>query len=86
MANAQDKQRQTEVAAIHKKFKKDISDIQTKADLLAGTAQINTITVKGKKIPAIKKVEINKNLPEFMRFMEANYKNSNIKVELKRKI
>lgn len=81
-----DKQRQQEVAAFKRKLKKDISDVQLKADLLSGTAELSSIKVKGKKVKATKTAVVNKNLPEFMKFMEANYKNSNIKVELKKRI
>lgn len=82
------KQQQQEIQAIHKKLKKDISDIQTKADLLSGNAEISTINVKGKKVSAIKQSQSvgNKNLPKFLKFMEENYKNSNINVELKKRI
>lgn len=87
MADNESKQRQKEIADIHKKFKKDISDIQTKADLLSGKAEISTINVKGKKVSAIKKPEpINKNLPKFLDFMEKNYQNSQIKVKLIKRV
>lgn len=86
MAIDANKQKTGEIAAIHKKFKQDIADVQTKADLLSGQLQINTVNVKGKKVPAVKKVEINKNLNRFIEFMETNYKSSMLKVTLKKKV
>ena len=86
MATDANKQKSGEIAAIHKKFKQDIADVQTKADLLSGQLQINTVNVKGKKVPAVKKVEISKNLNRFIEFMETNYKSSMLKVTLKKKV
>lgn len=86
MATDANKQKTGEVAAIHKKFKQDIADVQTKADLLSGQLQINTVNVKGKKVPAVKKVEVNRNLNEFIKFMEGNYKSSMLKVSLKKRM
>lgn len=76
---------QKETQAFKKKLKKDISDVQFKADLLSGQAQLDSLKVKGKKVKAKPNV-VNKNLPEFMRFMESNYKNSLIKLELKKRL
>lgn len=86
MATDANKQKSLEVAAIHKKFKADIADVQTKADLLSGQLQISTVQVKGKKVPAVKKVEVNRNLNEFIKFMEGNYKSSMLKVSLKKRV
>lgn len=86
MATDANKQKTGEIAAIHKKFKQDIADVQTKADLLSGQLQINTVNVKGKKVPAVKKVEVNRNLNEFIKFMEGNYKSSMLKVSLKKRV
>lgn len=86
MATDANKQKTGEIAAIHKKFKQDIADVQTKADLLSGQLQINTVNVKGKKVPAVKKLEVNTNLNEFIKFMEGNYKSSMLKVSLKKKV
>lgn len=77
---------QKETQAFKKKLKKDISDVQFKADLLSGQAQLDSLKIKGKKVKATKPNVVNKNLPEFMRFMEANYKNSLIKLELKKRL
>lgn len=82
----QDKAVAKEISTFKRRLKRDISNEQFKADLLSGTASIENIRVKGKLKKASTGVVINKNLSEFMKFMEGNYKNSNIKVELKKRI
>lgn len=88
MAAQKQSQADIETAEFKRKIKKDITTVQAQADLLAGITEVDDSRIlKGKKVTS-KKPTIDQptNLPRFLDFMEENYKNSMIKVQLKKRI
>ena len=87
MATQKQTQADIEKAEFKKKIKKDITTVQAQADLLAGITEVDDSRIlKGKKVSSKKPTNQPSNLSKFLNFMEENYKNSMIKVKLKRKI